>query len=91
MSNTFWNSFLLDLQNSKLSSAKSKWVSFGPLLFKANPWIEPSFSAFKIRLLSHSIHSKNKKGDRGCLGEFPLKDGSILLVPHLLAPNMRLF
>ena len=38
---TLLQSSVIDLQKSKLSSAKNKWVSLGPRLHKEKPLISP--------------------------------------------------
>ena len=63
ISNTFPHSSIVGLQKSRLSFARSKWVSLGPLLQRENPCISPLHSAFLINSFNPSVQSKNRKGD----------------------------
>ena len=63
ISNTLSHSSIVALQKRRLSYAKSRWVSLGPLLHCEKPCISLLFSALLISPFRRSIQSSKRKGD----------------------------
>ena len=79
MSINLLHSSIVALQKIRLSSTKSRCVSFGPFLQRNYPWMSPCKFAFLIKPFSPSVQRRNRKGESGSPYLIPLL-GKI--IPH---------